>query len=66
MFANFTITPWHDASGERRGVIGVGFDVTDLVRQRQAAQQAPLILRAATGCPAQFILDLVALPYVTP
>lgn len=40
MFANFTITPWHDEAGERRGVIGVGFDVTDLVRQRQAAAAA--------------------------
>lgn len=40
MFASFTITPWHDEAGERRGVIGVGFDVTDLVRQRQAAAAA--------------------------
>ncbi len=37
MYANFTITPWLDASGARRGVIGVGFDVTGMVRQRQAA-----------------------------
>jgi serine phosphatase RsbU (regulator of sigma subunit)/anti-sigma regulatory factor (Ser/Thr protein kinase) len=36
MYANFTITPW-SVDGELRGVIGVGFDVTELVRQRQAA-----------------------------
>ncbi|MCY1139605.1 SpoIIE family protein phosphatase [Actinoplanes sp. Pm04-4] len=35
MFANFTITPWV-VDGERRGVIGIGFDVTEAVRQRQA------------------------------
>ncbi|WP_433290600.1 SpoIIE family protein phosphatase [Actinoplanes sp. CA-030573] len=37
MYASFTITPWHAPSGERLGVIGVGFDVTESVRQRQAA-----------------------------
>ena len=37
MWANFTITPWHDETGTRRGVIGVGFDVTETVRQRAAA-----------------------------
>ncbi|MGK5685434.1 SpoIIE family protein phosphatase [Actinoplanes sp. URMC 104] len=36
MYATFTITPW-EVGGERRGVIGVGFDVTDMVRERQAA-----------------------------
>ncbi len=36
VYANFTISPW-TVDGERRGVIGVGFDVTELVRQRQAA-----------------------------
>ncbi|MEV4351462.1 SpoIIE family protein phosphatase [Actinoplanes sp. NPDC049596] len=36
MYANFTITPW-SVDGERRGVIGIGFDVTETVRQRQAA-----------------------------
>jgi serine phosphatase RsbU (regulator of sigma subunit)/anti-sigma regulatory factor (Ser/Thr protein kinase)/anti-anti-sigma regulatory factor len=39
MYANFTITPWLGAAGERRGVIGVGFDVTEAVRQRQAAAE---------------------------
>jgi serine phosphatase RsbU (regulator of sigma subunit)/anti-sigma regulatory factor (Ser/Thr protein kinase)/anti-anti-sigma regulatory factor len=39
MFANFTITPWFDGSGARRGVIGVGFDVTETVRQRRAAAE---------------------------
>jgi serine phosphatase RsbU (regulator of sigma subunit)/anti-sigma regulatory factor (Ser/Thr protein kinase)/anti-anti-sigma regulatory factor len=34
MYANFTITPWL-VGGERRGVIGVGFDVTAMVRERQ-------------------------------
>ncbi|WP_248294438.1 SpoIIE family protein phosphatase [Actinoplanes sp. TBRC 11911] len=33
MYANFTITPWV-VDGERRGVVGVGFDVTDMVRKR--------------------------------
>jgi serine phosphatase RsbU (regulator of sigma subunit)/anti-sigma regulatory factor (Ser/Thr protein kinase)/anti-anti-sigma regulatory factor len=35
MYANFTITPWV-VDGVRRGVIGVGFDVTEMVRRRQA------------------------------
>ncbi|WP_250035296.1 SpoIIE family protein phosphatase [Paractinoplanes maris] len=38
MFANFTITPWV-VDGERRGVIGIGFDVTEAVRQRHAAAE---------------------------
>ncbi|GAA0581810.1 sigma-F factor regulator [Paractinoplanes ferrugineus] len=37
MFANFTISPWY-SDGVLRGVIGVGFDVTATVRQRQAAE----------------------------
>jgi len=37
MFVNFTITPWLSPAGSRRGVVAVGFDVTELVRQRQAA-----------------------------
>jgi len=36
MFVNFTITPWLSPAGEVQGVTGVGFDVTELVRQRQA------------------------------
>ena len=36
MYANFTITPW-TVDGVRRGVIGVGFDVTAMVRERLAA-----------------------------
>ena len=36
MYASFTITPW-TVDGERRGVIGVGFDVTPMVRERLAA-----------------------------
>ncbi|MFI5892345.1 SpoIIE family protein phosphatase [Actinoplanes sp. NPDC051513] len=40
MFANFTITPWRSPAGEIQGVIAVGFDVTELVRQRQAAALA--------------------------
>ena len=39
MYADFSITPWRDEHGERRGVIGVGFDVTEAVRERQAAAQ---------------------------
>ncbi|WP_250004088.1 SpoIIE family protein phosphatase [Actinoplanes sp. M2I2] len=38
LYANFTITPW-TVDGERRGVIGVGFDVTAMVQQRQAAAE---------------------------
>ncbi|GID28493.1 SpoIIE family protein phosphatase [Paractinoplanes brasiliensis] len=43
LYVNFSITPW-TVDGERRGVIGVGFDVTEMVRQRQdaAAQTAEL------------------------
>jgi serine phosphatase RsbU (regulator of sigma subunit)/anti-sigma regulatory factor (Ser/Thr protein kinase)/anti-anti-sigma regulatory factor len=37
MFVNFTITPWHSPAGEVQGVTGIGFDVTELVRQRQDA-----------------------------
>jgi len=37
MFVNFTITPWLSPAGEVQGVTGVGFEVTELVRQRQAA-----------------------------
>lgn len=39
MFANFTISPWHTADGAIGGVVGVGFDVTELVRERQAAAE---------------------------
>ncbi|GAB2575404.1 hypothetical protein Aab01nite_14420 [Paractinoplanes abujensis] len=38
MYANFSITPWTDGD-QRRGVIGVGFDVTEMVRQRQEAAE---------------------------
>ncbi|MBM2620007.1 SpoIIE family protein phosphatase [Actinoplanes sp. LDG1-06] len=44
MYANFSITPW-TVDGERRGVIGVGFDVTEMVRQRQAAAEQTADLR---------------------
>jgi serine phosphatase RsbU (regulator of sigma subunit)/anti-sigma regulatory factor (Ser/Thr protein kinase)/anti-anti-sigma regulatory factor len=33
MYASFTITPWV-VDGERRGVVGVGLDVTAMVRKR--------------------------------
>ncbi|MFF5081642.1 SpoIIE family protein phosphatase [Actinoplanes sp. NPDC000266] len=36
MFADFTITPW-TVDGERRGVIGIGTDVTEAVHKRRAA-----------------------------
>ena len=45
MYANFTITPWHDADGVRRGVVGVGFDVTEAVRRRTAAAEEAATLR---------------------
>ncbi|MCO8269998.1 SpoIIE family protein phosphatase [Actinoplanes sp. TRM 88003] len=44
MFANFTITPWV-VDGERRGVIGIGFDVTEAVRQRQAEAERTATLQ---------------------
>ncbi|MBG0561217.1 SpoIIE family protein phosphatase [Actinoplanes sp. NEAU-A11] len=45
MFATFTIVPWLDAGGDRRGVIGAGFDVTELARTRQAAEAEAARLR---------------------
>ncbi|WP_030442391.1 SpoIIE family protein phosphatase [Actinoplanes subtropicus] len=36
IFVSFTITPWLSRAGAVQGVIGVGSDVTELVRQRQA------------------------------
>ncbi|MFF5296436.1 SpoIIE family protein phosphatase [Paractinoplanes globisporus] len=40
MFANFTISPWLSPTGEILGATAVAFDVTELVRQRQAAARA--------------------------
>jgi serine phosphatase RsbU (regulator of sigma subunit)/anti-sigma regulatory factor (Ser/Thr protein kinase) len=37
MYANFTISPWF-VDEQIQGVIGVGFDVTAMVRRRQAAE----------------------------
>ncbi|MGX6607497.1 PP2C family protein-serine/threonine phosphatase [Micromonosporaceae bacterium Da 78-11] len=45
MYADFTITPWHDGTGVRRGVIGVGFDVTEAARQRAADAEATASLQ---------------------
>jgi serine phosphatase RsbU (regulator of sigma subunit)/anti-sigma regulatory factor (Ser/Thr protein kinase)/anti-anti-sigma regulatory factor len=45
MFANFSITPWL-VDGERRGVVGVGFDVTEMVGARTAAAEATAHLQA--------------------
>jgi serine phosphatase RsbU (regulator of sigma subunit)/anti-sigma regulatory factor (Ser/Thr protein kinase)/anti-anti-sigma regulatory factor len=45
MYANFSITPWL-ADGERRGVVGVGFDVTEMVHARSAAAEAAAHLQA--------------------
>ena len=44
LYADFTITPWK-VDGERRGVIGVGVDVTETVRQRRAAEDADRLRR---------------------
>ncbi|MEV8504016.1 SpoIIE family protein phosphatase [Actinoplanes sp. NPDC051475] len=38
MYATFTISPWRREDGTIRGVIGAGFDVTDSVRARLAAE----------------------------
>lgn len=38
MWANFTIVPWRNPDGSLRGVIGAGFDVTESVRNRLAAE----------------------------
>jgi serine phosphatase RsbU (regulator of sigma subunit)/anti-sigma regulatory factor (Ser/Thr protein kinase)/anti-anti-sigma regulatory factor len=45
MYANFTITPWRHPDGGIRGVIGVGFDVTDMVRARITAEQRTATLQ---------------------
>jgi serine phosphatase RsbU (regulator of sigma subunit)/anti-sigma regulatory factor (Ser/Thr protein kinase)/anti-anti-sigma regulatory factor len=39
IYANFTITAWRDPDGAVRGVIGAGFDVTDIVRGRVTAER---------------------------
>src|SRR3954464_805293 len=54
MFASFTITPWHDAAGNRRGVIGIGFDVTEAGRLRKGGGEgagAPPPERRGGGTP---------------
>ncbi|WP_203913680.1 SpoIIE family protein phosphatase [Rhizocola hellebori] len=38
MFANFTISPWHNLDGSIRGVIGLGSDVTESVMARRTAE----------------------------
>jgi serine phosphatase RsbU (regulator of sigma subunit)/anti-sigma regulatory factor (Ser/Thr protein kinase)/anti-anti-sigma regulatory factor len=38
MFATFALVPWRYADGTMRGVIGAAFDVTELTRERQAAE----------------------------
>ncbi|MEU4693047.1 SpoIIE family protein phosphatase [Actinoplanes sp. NPDC023714] len=38
MYATFTIVPWRNADGSLKGVIGAGFDVTELARTRLAAE----------------------------
>ncbi|MFI7599864.1 SpoIIE family protein phosphatase [Actinoplanes sp. NPDC049681] len=38
IYANFTISPWRREDGTIRGVIGAGFDVTESVRARLAAE----------------------------
>ncbi|MFC4070890.1 SpoIIE family protein phosphatase [Actinoplanes subglobosus] len=38
MFATFALVPWRHADGAVRGVIGAAFDVTELARERQAAE----------------------------
>jgi serine phosphatase RsbU (regulator of sigma subunit)/anti-sigma regulatory factor (Ser/Thr protein kinase)/anti-anti-sigma regulatory factor len=45
MYANFSITPWL-VDGERRGVVGVGFDVTEMAHTRSAAAEAAAHLQA--------------------
>ena len=45
MFANFTITPWRRPDGSVRGVIGVGFDVTEMMQARAAAEDQAASLR---------------------
>lgn len=40
LYANFSITPWRRSDGTIRGVIGAGFDVTEMVRGRMAAEGA--------------------------
>ncbi|AGZ42214.1 SpoIIE family protein phosphatase [Actinoplanes friuliensis] len=39
IYSNFSISPWRDARGEIRGVIGAGFDVTEIVTARITAER---------------------------
>ncbi|MFI5934454.1 SpoIIE family protein phosphatase [Actinoplanes sp. NPDC051494] len=45
VFANFSITPWRHDDGTIRGVIGAGFDVTEMVRARATAERQTAQLR---------------------
>jgi serine phosphatase RsbU (regulator of sigma subunit)/anti-sigma regulatory factor (Ser/Thr protein kinase)/anti-anti-sigma regulatory factor len=45
IFVTFTIMPWQAADGSLRGVIGAAFDVTEMARNRQAAEAEAAQLR---------------------
>jgi serine phosphatase RsbU (regulator of sigma subunit)/anti-sigma regulatory factor (Ser/Thr protein kinase)/anti-anti-sigma regulatory factor len=45
IFVTFTIMPWRAADGSLRGVIGAAFDVTEMARNRQAAEAETAQLR---------------------
>ncbi|MFI1996043.1 SpoIIE family protein phosphatase [Actinoplanes sp. NPDC020271] len=45
IFVTFTIMPWRRPDGSLRGVIGAAFEVTDMVRTRQAAEADAAQLR---------------------
>ena len=45
LWANFTITPWRDADGHRRGVIAIGQDVTEVVQARMKAERQNELMR---------------------
>ena len=45
LWATFTIAPWRHDDGTVRGVIGAGFDVTEAVHSRQAAERQATEMR---------------------
>jgi serine phosphatase RsbU (regulator of sigma subunit)/anti-sigma regulatory factor (Ser/Thr protein kinase) len=50
MWANFAIAPWRSPEGEILGVIGAGFDVTEMVSRRVVAErQAAELLDVVTA-----------------
>jgi PAS domain S-box-containing protein len=68
VYLDFTVTPWRTADGGVRGVLVVQTDVTDRVRERQAAQDSAMVAerryQAARGTVT--ILQAALLPAALP